>query len=329
MTVSGWLGSEVEQKGSFQRQRNQFITKFGSGKEELPVEAGRYRLLWSPACPWAHRTVIVRKLLGLEQVISLGTADPIRPEIERCDWAFTLDEGSVDPELQIKYVSEVYYKADPDYKGRFTVPAIVDLLSKKVVNNDYPNITLSFETAWEAFHKKGAPDLYPEERREEINERNEILFHEINNGVYKAGFARSQEAYESAYDTVFRRLELLEEELGGRRFLLGDYITESDIRLYTTLARFDIAYYNGFKVNKKRIREYPNLWAYARDLYQTPAFGDTTEFDAIKKHYHLCAVAGNIHKLLPKGPDTKDWVTPHGREVLSRNPDQKFYIKKD
>ena len=189
MTVNGWLGSEVEQKGSFQRQRNQFITPFGSGKEELPVEAGRYRLLWSPACPWAHRAVIVRKLLGLDQVISLGTADPIRPEIERCDWAFTLDEGAVDPELQIKYVSEVYYKADPDYKGRFTVPAIVDLSSKKVVNNDYPNITLSFENAWKAFHKEGAPDLYPEEHREEINERNEILFHEINNGVYKAVFA--------------------------------------------------------------------------------------------------------------------------------------------
>lgn len=328
MAVGVWLGTEIEKEGNFKRQKNKFVTPFGTKEGELPIEAGRYRLLWAPVCPWAHRSVIVRRLLGLEEVISLGTLDPVRPDIERCDWAFTLDKDEVDPVLQIKYISDVYFNADPDYKGRFTVPAIVDLKTKKIVNNDYFNLTKYFETAWNPFHKEGAPELYPIPLREKIDEINDILFHEINNGVYKAGFARSQEAYEEAYDTVFARLDILEEELGKTRFLLGDYITESDVRLYVTLARFDVAYYNGFKVNKKRLREYKNLWAYARDLYQTPGFGDTTDFEGIKKHYHLCAVTGNTYKILPKGPDVSVWNEPHGREHLSKDKEHKFLIGK-
>lgn len=327
MSVGVWLGTEIEKEGGFKRQKNQFTTPFGNQEGELLVEAGRYRLLWAPVCPWAHRSVIVRKLLGLEEAISLGTADPVRPEIERCDWAFTLDKDLVDPVLGVRYISEVYFNADPDYKGRYTVPALVDVKTKKVVNNDYFNLTRYFETVWKPFHKKDAPDLYPPALREKIEEVNDILFREVNNGVYKAGFARSQQAYEEAYDTVFARLDILEEELSKTRFLLGDYITESDIRLYVTLARFDAAYYNGFKVNKKRIRDYKNLWAYARDLYQTPGFGDTTDFEAIKKHYHLCAVAGNIYKILPKGPEVSVWEEPHGRESLSRDKEHKFIIQ--
>lgn len=326
MAVNVWLGKEIEKKGSFKRQKNYFTTPFGNLDGELPIEKGRYRLLWAPVCPWAHRAVIVRKLLGLEDVISLGTADPIRPEIERCDWAFTLDENFEDPVLKVKYISDVYFNADKDYNGRFTVPAIVDLKTKKVVNNDYFNLTTYFETAWQPFHKVGAPKLYPLDLRKRIDELNDILFHEINNGVYKAGFARSQESYEAAYDTVFARLDILEEELGKTRFLLGDYITESDIRLYVTLARFDAAYYNGFKVNKKRIYDYENLWAYVRDLYQTPGFGDTTDFDAIKQHYHLCAVSGNTYKIVPKGPDVSVWKKAHGREALSKDKEHKFII---
>jgi putative glutathione S-transferase len=308
-TVETWCKSEVDEKGKFNRQKNRFITPFGNGEEQLPVEAGRYRLLWAPVCPWAHRSVIVRKLLGLEDVISLGTADPKRPDVPRSDWEFSLDEGGVDPVLGIRYISEVYLNADPDYKGRFTVPSLVDVTTKQVVNNDYFNLTLYFETAWKPFHKEGAPDLYPEELRNQIDELNDIIFHEINNGVYKAGFARSQEAYEEAYDLVFNRLDWLEERLGKNRFLFGDQLTESDVRLYVTLARFDIAYYSVFRVNKKRLVDYPNLWRYARELYQIPAFGETTDFKAIKTHYHLDCQQ-NSYGILPKGPDLSVWKEP-------------------
>ncbi|RKD30660.1 glutathione S-transferase family protein [Lacrimispora algidixylanolytica] len=312
-----FITSEVEKDGKFVRQENRFITPFGIEEGQLPIESGRYRLLWSPACPWAHRSVIVRSLLGLEEAISLGTLDPIRPDVERTDWAFTLDENDVDSVLKIHYISEAYLKADPDYKGRFTVPAVVDLTTGDVVNNDYFNLTKYWEVEWSKFHKAGAPDLYPVELRKEIDELNNIIFHEINNGVYKAGFARSQEAYEEAYDLVFNRLDWLEERLSLSRYLLGDNITESDVRLYVTLARFDIAYYNGFNLNRNRITEFPNLWGYVRDLYSQPGFGDTTDFDAIKKHYHLCAVSNNPYGLLPKGPDLAGWKEPHGRDKVN------------
>lgn len=300
------ITAEVEKDGSFKRQKNRFTTPFGEGEGELPVEAGRYRILWAPVCPWAHRSIIVRSLLGLEDVISVGTLDPVRPENPN-DWAFTLDKDNVDPVLGYHFLSEAYLKADPGYTGRFTVPSVVDLTTGAVVNNDYFNLTRYWETAWKKYHKPGAPDLYPEELREEIDELNDILFHEINNGVYKTGFARSQEAYEKNYNLVFNRLDILEERLSDQRFLFGDRITESDVRLYVTLARFDVAYYNGFLVNKKMLKDYPNLWRYARDLYSIPAFGKTTDFEAIKKHYHLCAVATNPNKILPKGPDTDIW----------------------
>lgn len=312
-----FITNEVEKDGKFVRQENRFITPFGIEEEQLSVESGRYRLLWSPACPWAHRSVIVRSLLGLEDAISLGTLDPIRPDVERTDWAFTLDKNDVDPVLKIHYISEAYLKADPDYKGRFTVPAVVDLTTGNVVNNDYFNLTKYWEIEWNKFHKPGAPNLYPVELRKEIDECNNIIFHEINNGVYKAGFARSQGAYEEAYDLVFNRLDWLEERLSHSRYLLGDKITESDVRLYVTLARFDIAYYNGFNLNRNRISEFPNLWGYVRDLYSQPGFGDTTDFDAIKKHYHLCAVSNNPYGLLPKGPDLAGWKEPHGRDKIN------------
>ncbi|AGF55157.1 putative glutathione S-transferase [Clostridium saccharoperbutylacetonicum] len=318
--------AELDKKGGFKRQSNKFDTPFGDGPNELPVEAGRYRILWSPVCPWAHRSIIVRKLLGLEDVISVGTADPIRPDIPRTDWSFTLDKDNIDPVLQIRYISEVYLNADPNYDGRPTVPAVVDITTKKVVYNDYFKLTNYLETAWIKFHKENAPNLYPEELRQDIDELNNIIFHSVNNGVYKAGFAQSQEAYEKAYDEVFKLLDELETRLENRRFLFGDYITDSDVRLYVTLARFDAAYYNGFRVNRNRLIEFPHLWAYARDLYQTPGFGDTTDFLSIKKHYHLSTIKGNTYKILPKGPDLQIWNLPHGREVLSKNPTQKFII---
>ncbi|MFJ8237591.1 glutathione S-transferase family protein [Ureibacillus sp. NPDC094379] len=320
---------EVDQKGKFNRQKNRFTTPFGSNVGDLPVEAGRYRLLWSPVCPWAHRTVIVRRILGLEDVISLGTASPMRPNIPRVDWEFSLDEGGLDPVLGVQYISEVYFNAEPEYTGRPTVPAIVDIQEKKVVNNDYFRLTNYLETAWAPFHKENAPNLYPEHLRAEIDELSDGIFHNVNNGVYKCGFARSQEAYEEAYDSLFNYLDQLEQRLSTKRFLFGDYITDADVRLYATLARFDVAYYSAFKANRNMIVDFPNLWGYLRDLYQTPGFGDTTDFEAIKVHYHLSnLIASDDQKsknILPKGPDTSTFNTLHGRAALS-GKEEKFLI---
>lgn len=315
-----WLTSKsrYDKAGRYVRQKIRFRTPFGDGDGKLPVEAGRYRLIWAPVCPWAHRSVIVRKLLGLEDVISLGTLDPKRPEDNKGDWAFTLDDGNVDPVLGVHYLNELYNNADPAYAGRATVPSLVDVTTKQVVNNDYFNLTLYFETEWKKFHKTDAPDLYPKELREEIDALNEIIYHEVNNGVYKAGFAKSQEAYDEAYDTVFKRLDWLEERLAHQRYLFGDKITESDVRLYVTLARFDAAYYNAFRVNRNRLRDYKNLWAYARDLYSIPAFGETTDFEAIKKHYHLDCQIDNHFNIIPKGPEADSWKLPHGREQIGK-----------
>ncbi|MNB72030.1 Glutathionyl-hydroquinone reductase YqjG [compost metagenome] len=308
------LTREIGSNGEFVRQKNRFTTPFGQGEGELVVEANRYRLLWAPICPWAHRAIIARKLLGLEDVISVGTANPVRTGQ---GWEFSLDEGGVDPVLQIRYLPEIYKETDPDYEGRSTVPTVVDVITRQVVNNDYFRLTNYFETVWSEFHKEGAPDLYPEHLRSEIDNLNEVLFHEVNNAVYKGGFARSQEAYEKAYDTLFARLDQLEERLSTQRYLFGNRLTDSDIRLYVTLVRFDAAYYSAFRMNRNRLIDFPNLWAYARDLYQTPGFGDTTDFDAIKKGYHLGDTSSNPYHILPKGPDESLWNTPHGRERLA------------
>ena len=302
---------EVSETGAFVRQDNYFITPFGSGEGELPVEAGRYRLIWTPLCPWATRQIIVLKLLGLEDVISVGTVSPVRTEN---GWEFSLDEGNVDPVLKIRYLPEIYAATDPDYEGRATVPAVVDLKTRKVVNNDYHHLTNYWETVWKPFHKQNAPDLYPEHLRKEIDELNVILFHEINNGVYKAGFAKSQAEYEKAYDVLFQRLDWLEERLSKSRYLFGDQITDSDIRLFVTLARFDTAYYFAFKTNRNRLSEFDNLWNYAKDLYSIPAFKEATDFNSIKKGYLLGNHAHNPYGILPLGPDLSIWDEAHNRK---------------
>lgn|SRR5690625_300203 len=322
---------EIDSDGSFKRQKSLFSTPFGNGPKELPVEKDRYRLIWAAPCPWSHRAVIVRQILGLEDAISLGKVDPIRPVLPRIDWAFTLDENAVDPVLNIKYLSEIYTKTDLDYSGRPTVPAVVDLKTEKVVNNDYFTLTTQFETAWKPYHKKSAPNLYPEHLREEIDELNATIYTDVNNGVYKCGFARSQAAYEKAYDALFARLEELEDRLSRQRFLHGDFITESDIRFYVTLARFDVSYYSVFKANKKRIIDFPNLWGYARDLYTTPGFGNTTDFKAIKEHYLISARLSGVGKkedtIIPKGPDLSGWKVAPERDHLSSST-EKFLISK-
>lgn len=334
------ITKEVGISGKFERQGNHFVTPFSAAPDaeaqgRLPVEAGRYRLIWAPVCPWATRSMIVRQLLGLDRVdpetgleiLSVGKADPIRPNVPWSDWAFTLDPGDIDPVLHAHLLSEVYYHSDKNYGGRPTVPAIIDLKTDKVVNNDYFNLTLYYETEWRRYHKEGAPDLYPENLREEIDALNAVIFHDVNNGVYKAGFAQSQEAYSDAFQLVFKAYDRLEERLSHQRFLFGDYITESDIRLYVTLARFDLAYFNGFRVNFRMLRDYPNLWAYARDLYAEPAFADNTDFDGIKKHYHLCCLTTNPNSILPVGPDEAAWNEPAGRAYLSGDPEHKFRVE--
>ena len=227
---------EIDSSGAFVRQKNSFTASFGNGPGELPVEPGRYRLIWTPLCPWATRQMIVLKLLGLSDVISTGTVSPVRTEQ---GWEFSLDPEGRDPVLGIRFLPEIYAATDPCYGGRATVPVVVDVKAKKVVNNDYHRLTNEWETAWKPYHKKDAPDLYPGKLQSEIDSLNIILFNEVNNGVYKAGFAESQEAYEDAVRILFERLDRLEERLDKRRFLFGDSVTDSDVRLYVTLARFD------------------------------------------------------------------------------------------
>ncbi len=299
------------QSGEFVRQANRFTDRItADGSSGHRAEAGRYRLVVSLACPWAHRSIIVRRLLGLEDAISLAIVDPIRDEQ---GWRFTLDEGGRDPVLGIAYLSEAYLATDPDYQGRVTVPAIVDTESGRVVTNDYPRITLDLSTQWREFHRPGAPDLYPEALRAEIDEVVEPIYRNVNNGVYRAGFASSQEAYDEAYGALFAELDRLSTRLESRRYLLGDRLTEADIRLFTTLVRFDAVYHGHFKCNRNKLTEMPVLWAYARDLFQTPGFGETVDFDHIKRHYYATHGAINPTRIVPRGPDPSGWSEPHGR----------------
>lgn len=282
-----------------------------------PVEPGRYRLVAANACPWANRTVIVRRLLGLDDVISLGRPGPVH---DVRSWTFDLDEGAVDPVLGTVRVQENYFKRFPDYPRGITVPAIVDIPTGGVVTNDYPQITLDFSTEWREFHRDGAPNLLPAGELDEMWPVIERVFTEVNNGVYRCGFAGSQDAYEAAYARLWDALDWLEERLSKRRYLMGGTITEADVRLFTTLARFDPVYHGHFKTNRNKLVEMQNLWAYARDLFQTPGFGDTTDFVQIKQHYYVTHEDLNPTKIVPAGPELGNWLDPHGRERLGGEP---------
>ncbi|HEY8374394.1 MAG TPA: glutathione S-transferase family protein [Pseudonocardiaceae bacterium] len=309
---------ETSGRGEFVRQPNRFTDRItADGSSGWPVEPGRYRLVVSLACPWAHRSIIVRRLLGLEDVLSLAVVDPIRDER---GWRFGLDPGGRDPVLGIEFLSEAYLRTDPDYQGRVTVPAIVDTRTGRVVTNDYPQITLDLSTEWRTLHRPGAPDLYPEHLRAEIDAINAEVFRDVNNGVYRCGFATTQEAYEEAFHALFDRLDALSDRLARQRYLVGDTITEADVRLFTTLVRFDAVYHGHFKCNRHKLTEMPVLWAYARDLFQTPGFGDTVDFDHIKRHYYGTHDKLNPSRIVPLGPDLSGWYTPHGREKLGGRP---------
>lgn len=295
----------------------------GTGKPPVddaptwPVEAGRYRLVAALACPWATRTVIVRRLLGLEDALSLGLAGPTH---DKRSWTFDLDPDGVDPVLGIPRLQDAYFARYPDYPRGITVPAVVEIESGKVVTNDFPWITHDFFFEWTDHHREGAPDLWPDATRDEMEEVMHRVFTEVNNGVYRCGFAGSQEAYDSAYDRLWTALDWLEERLTTQRYLMGDTITEADVRLFTTLARFDPVYHGHFKANRQTLATMPALWGYARDLYQTPGFGDATDFEQIKQHYYVVQTDINPTSVVPKGPDLSGWTTAHHREQLGGSP---------
>ncbi|MFC5959204.1 glutathione S-transferase family protein [Streptomyces pratens] len=311
-------GNSAYGRKAFKRSRAHFADRItADGRNGWPVEAGRYRLVVSRACPWASRALVSRRLLGLEDALSLAVADPVQDDRS---WRFTLDPGGRDPVLGIRYLSEAYDRRETDYPGGVSVPAIVEVAGGQLVTNDYQQITLDFATEWTALHRAGAPDLYPEKRRDEIDAVMAEVFDDVNNGVYRAGFATGQQEYEVACAGVFRRLELLARRLAGQRYLVGDTITEADIRLFTTLVRFDAVYHGHFKCNRWKLTENRVLWAYARDLYQTPGFGDTVDFDHIKRHYYQVHTGINPTGIVPLGPDLSGWSAPHHREDLGGRP---------
>ena len=283
------------------------------GSSGYPAEPGRYHLYISWACPWANRAAIVRELLGLQDVISLSAVDPVR---DGRGWAFREGDGyGVDATNGFQFLREAYEATEPGYDGHISVPVLWDKQARRIVSNNFPDITLDLDTQFRRWADP-AHDLYPEVLRPQIDQLNDVIYATVNNGVYRSGFATTQAAYHDAVTRLFVTLDDLEERLAGQRYLLGDSITEADVRLWVTLARFDAVYYSHFKCNLRRIADYPNLWGYARDLYAVPAFGGNTRFDQIKRHYYTTHPHLNPQRIVPAGP-LLDRSQPHGRENMS------------
>ena len=294
--------------GQFVRQGDAFrdwVRADGSGGY-LAV-AGRYHLYVSLACPWAHRTIIMRKLKGLEDAIGMTVVDPIRDER---GWKFTFEP---DPVNGFAFLSEAYRKTDPSYRARVTVPVLWDKVTSRIVSNSDDDILRMFETEFDAVAKHNDVDYYPAKHRAEIEALNAEIYEKINNGVYRAGFATRQRAYEHGAREVFAALDRLEERLSKSRYLFGSSPVETDWRLFVTLVRFDAVYYGHFKCNVRRITDYASLWGYTRDLYQFRGAGETVNIDQIKAHYYFTHEEINPTRIIPIGPAI-DWNSPHGRE---------------
>ena len=314
------FGKLKVEKGKFVRTESSFrnwVTRNGSagpsGGEGFAAEPGRYHLYVSYACPWAHRALIFRTLKGLQDVISVSVVHPLMPSES---WVFGEYPGATEDHINhAHYLYENYLKADPEFDGLVTVPLLWDKKLETIVNNESSEIIRMFNSAFDDYTESEL-DLYPEPLREEIDAINETVYHNINNGVYRAGFATTQSAYDEAFDQLFDTMDELEVLLSRQRYLVGDQITEADWRLFTTLVRFDAVYYNHFKTNKKRLIDYPNLWAYTRELYQVPGVAETVNMDHIKYHYFGSHKSINPTGIVPKGPDI-DFTLAHGREGIS------------
>jgi glutathionyl-hydroquinone reductase len=300
--------------GGFVRHQGTFTGRItGDGSSGFLAEPGRYQLYASLACPWSQRALIVRSLLGLDRVIGLSLTDPISGEH---GWRFPDTDGGVDPVTGARFLSELYLVTDPGYQGKCTLPMMWDTQTQRIISNDMAQITIMLETEFTGYHRPGSPDLYPAALRREIDAIATLIYYAVNIGVYKAGLAATQAEYEEAFDALFATMDALDERLARRRFLLGSEPCEADVRLFPTLARFDAVYYTLFKCNLRRLIDYQYLWGYARDLYQRPGFGDTTDFDQIKRHYYQTQSWVNPSRIVPKGPYIS-WLEPHGRDRIS------------
>ncbi len=310
-------GGDDSSSGSFERQETSFrnwVTADGragpTGAGGFAAESGRYHLYVSLACPWAHRTLIFRRLMGLENHIGVSV---VHPDLLEDGWTFRTDfAGATGDELHgFDYLREVYVKANPIFTGRVTVPVLWDRERNTIVSNESAEIIRMLNSAFVGISDVDA-DYWPEDLREEIDRVNTRVYDTVNNGVYRAGFATSQAAYDQAVRALFDSLDWLENRLNGQRYLVGDGLTEADWRLFTTLARFDLVYHTHFKCNRRRLVDYPALWAYARELFQTADVAETVDFDHIVRHYYYSHESINPHRIIPINP-VLDWTVSHGR----------------
>ncbi|MEY2481159.1 MAG: glutathionyl-hydroquinone reductase [Verrucomicrobiota bacterium] len=318
--MTAQFASETSEAGEFQRQEDAFREWIGTST--YPAAAGRYHLYVSLACPWASRTVIVRKLKGLEKAIGLTIADPVRDEK---GWAFRDPSHkwpplesfeSTDPISGFHYLSDAYAATDPNFDERVTVPVLWDKETKKIVNNCEDDICRMFNDTFQEFAKNKDVDLFPKDLEAEHNKLADFIYDNINNGVYKAGFATRQRPYEISCKKVFGALDEMEKRLTSSRYLFGNRIVEADWRLFCTLVRFDVVYHGHFKCNLRRIIDYPSLQGYLMDLYQQPGIAETVNFDHIKHHYYMTHDQINPTRIVPLGPIV-DLTSPHGRERLT------------
>lgn len=299
--------------GKFERQASKFRDNVSNDEDaKYPVESGRYHLYVSLACPWAHRALIFRKLKGLEEHIDVSV---VHPEMLDNGWEFKEYPGSTGDKLYgFDYAHQIYTKAKPEITTRVTVPILWDKQTETIVNNESAEIIRIFNSGFNALTSND-DDYYPKALRQEIDDINEMVYHDINNGVYKAGFATTQKAYEDAVNALFHALDIVEERLSKQRYLVGSNITEADWRLFTTLIRFDAVYHGHFKCNKKQIADYPNIYGYMKELYQVPGVAETVNFDHIKRHYYFSHTMINPTQIIPVGPE-QDLMSAHGRENI-------------
>ena len=314
MIVRSQFPAEQSKDGEFELQDDEFREWVrADGSTPFAPDAGRYHLYVSLACPWAHRTLIVRRLRGLESIIGATVVDPVRDER---GWAFRDGPGhSRDPVNGFEFLREAYVATKPDFRGRWTVPVLWDKHTRRIVNNSEDDIASMFNDEFTPSAHAGAPDLFPHGLAVEQAQLSAQIYRRVNNGVYRAGFATKQTTYNRAVGDLFEMLDTLEQRLGSRRFLLGADAVETDWRLFCTLVRFDAVYHGHFKCNLRRIVDYPNLQGYLQDLYQTPGIAETVNFEHIKRHYYITHTEINPTQIVPAGP-LMDLSTPHQRNEI-------------